>query len=55
VANQQLNFFMPLRAADSDDISHTWALKNLAVNDIYVMGSIRITDKTFGELAINLN
>lgn len=59
--NQTLNFFIPLASIaehtlQSEDISTKWALQNYALNNnVYILGSIKITDKTFGELAINID
>ncbi|CDW88085.1 c2 domain-containing protein [Stylonychia lemnae] len=56
--NQTLNFFVPLKniePSQNDDMAQSWVHKNYELKDVFVLGSIRITDKTFGELAIHLD
>lgn len=54
--NQTVNLCIPLKAIEAqEDLSQQWAFKNYQMSDVYILGAIRITDKTFGELSIHLD
>jgi hypothetical protein len=58
LANQQLNFFLPLKVVDNQEsLALRFASSQYAFHKehLYLLGSICITDKTFGELSINLD
>lgn len=39
----------------ADELSLFWAKQNYQIKDLYVLASIKITDKTFGELICNFD
>jgi len=61
MANEQLNFFLPFKILDQssqpNDIAMMFATRNFTFHKdgLYLLASVCITDKTFGELTINLD